>query len=488
MRRLSAWFRSHPLTAIFLVLIGVAVGTHLLANWRAEVRWQRYCAAARARGVKLTLAEFAPPEIPDAENFAALPMFKAIFLPGAKDSMALPDVPGGKPGFGAPQKAEHFDWQKWQTYFKAAGFIAETTDSPPRDVLRALEHYAPQLKEWSEWKNRPRCRFSLDLKAGAFMPLPHLGMFVNAAKLFSLRMRAHLALGDSSAAYGDFREGLQAYRALIEEPVLLSGLVRIAAMDTLLSAVGEGLAAHAWTEPELKKIADDLFSIHVGDDYLRAFSSERGIGNFGDDQIVALPPWQRGQKLLAVNAGASAFGTTSHVPGWVFFVIPKRLCRDNQLRYNQYMDEMCDRVSRDRLSFGPEVGMPTHSEELEGWDAYYFFLFSQPVPVFANVAERFVHLLTKLDQTRLAVALERCRLARGAYPETLPELVPDFISEVPMDVYSRQPLIYHRKEGGTFLLYGVGKNRTDDGAKINPVDGQNQQRDAIWFFAPPPSK
>ena len=57
-----------------------------------------------------------------------------------------------------------------------------------------------------------------------------------------------------------------------------------------------------------------------------------------------------------------------------------------------------------------------------------------------------------------------------------------------MDVYSRQPLIYHRKEGGTFLLYGVGKNRTDDGAKINPVDGQNQQRDAIWFFAPPPSK
>ena len=50
MRRVADWFRSHPLTTAFLVLIGCAVGAHLFANWRAEVRWQQYCTEARARG------------------------------------------------------------------------------------------------------------------------------------------------------------------------------------------------------------------------------------------------------------------------------------------------------------------------------------------------------------------------------------------------------------------------------------------------------
>ena len=93
-------------------------------------------------------------------------------------------------------------------------------------VWQMGEHYAPQFQEWSEWKARPRCRFDLDLKAGSAMDLSHLNLFKNAAKLFSLRMRAHLALGDSSSAYADFLDGFHAYRALVEEPTLISGLER----------------------------------------------------------------------------------------------------------------------------------------------------------------------------------------------------------------------------------------------------------------------
>jgi hypothetical protein len=181
---------------------------HFFANWRAEVRWQHYCTEARARGVKLTLAEFAPPEIPDAENFAALPMFRAIFNGGVQRPMELPTTNGKRPEFGNAVKRERIDWTAWQTFFKDAGYIAETTDSPPRDVLRGLEHYAPQLKEWSEWPNRPRCQFELELDKGFAMPLPHLSPFTDAAKLFALRMRAHLVLGDSAAACADFRSGL----------------------------------------------------------------------------------------------------------------------------------------------------------------------------------------------------------------------------------------------------------------------------------------
>ncbi len=475
MRKVAAWLRSHPLTAIFLVLIAFAVATHLFANWRAEVRWQNYCAAARARGVKLTLAEFAPPEIPDAENFAALPMFKAIFLPGAKDPMALPGTPKGKTNFGPPRKGEPFDWQKWQTYFKDTGFIAETTDSPPRDVLRALEHYAPQFKEWSEWKTRPRCRFTLDLKAGIAMPLPHLGMFSNAAKLFSLRLRSHLALGDSSAAYMDFREGLQAHRALNKEPTLLAGLMQMSALATLFSAVGDGLANHTWAEPELRKIETDLAAICMWHGYRQSFSSECAFANSMYDRLSSLPPWLRAREVIQISQ-PSPFDLQA-----VVFFVPKRVYRDNQLRHNQYLDELIARVSSDETQFDPDRPTPSGPEDVEGFDRYYFFLCNLSVPVLSNVARRFVHLQTQLDEVRLAIALERWRLARGAYPETLAELVPDFIGAVPVDTYSRQPMIYRRKDGGTFFLYGVGQNRTDDGGKVDP------ERDDIWPYAPPPA-
>ncbi len=204
MRKVSAWLRSHPLTTIFLAIAGFAFGMHFFANWRAEVRWQRYCVAARARGVKMTLAEFAPPEIPDAENFAALPMFKAIFSGGVQHPMELPVPPGGtsqRPKFGDAVKGERIDWKAWQKFCVDVKWISVPTVDPVRDVLRGLEHYAPQFKEWSEWRTRPKCRFPLELDKGYAMSFPHLGALQDAAKLFALRMRAHLSVGDSAAAY-----------------------------------------------------------------------------------------------------------------------------------------------------------------------------------------------------------------------------------------------------------------------------------------------
>ena len=50
---------------------------------------------------------------------------------------------------------------------------------------------------------------------------------------------------------------------------------------------------------------------------------------------------------------------------------------------------------------------------------------------------------------------------------------------------SRQPMIYRRKEGGTFLLYGVGKNRVDDGGVIDAKGSDGERPDFIWLYAPP---
>ena len=400
--------------------------------------------------------------------------------------MELPETRGIRPTYGNAVKNERLDWKAWQRFFKDAGYIADTTDDAPRDVLRALEHYAPQFQEWSEWRTRLRCRFPLELQKGYAMPQPHLGALHDAARIFVLRMRAHLAAGDSPAAYADFQDGFQTYRAFKDEPTLLSGVMRISKLALLCNAVGDGLRDRAWAEPEMRKLEADLASPHIWEDCRLSFASERGCANWCYDLVAGPSSTERTDLLLGLGA-TGMHPSSNAITSWM--LIPRRVFRDNQLRQNQYLDEMLTRVSQDGRSFDPDGPLPSDPDNLTGLiDPYYFFLFRLAAPGFAYDCDRFVHLQTQLDEARIACVLERFRLVRGAYPERLVELVPDFIAELPVDTYSHQPLIYRRKDGGTFLLYGVGKNRTDDGGAVDPKHSETQQRDAIWLYAPPPSK
>jgi hypothetical protein len=67
-----------------------------------------------------------------------------------------------------------------------------------------------------------------------------------------------------------------------------------------------------------------------------------------------------------------------------------------------------------------------------------------------------------MDLARVAIALERYRLAHGDYPDSLDVLAPQFIDKVPHDLIGGQPLKY-RKTNNNFVLYSIGWNEKDDG-------------------------
>lgn len=76
----------------------------------------------------------------------------------------------------------------------------------------------------------------------------------------------------------------------------------------------------------------------------------------------------------------------------------------------------------------------------------------------ANLAIRRVAIAT--------LAVERYRRAHdGAPPPSLAVLAPAFISAVPVDPLSGQPLIY-RQESDAYVVYGVDANRKDDGGAL----------------------
>ena len=61
---------------------------------------------------------------------------------------------------------------------------------------------------------------------------------------------------------------------------------------------------------------------------------------------------------------------------------------------------------------------------------------------------------------KLAVAGNRFQRDRGRWPETLAELVPDYLGGVPRDPYDGEPFRYSAEKE---IVWAVGTNLTDEG-------------------------
>jgi hypothetical protein len=104
-------------------------------------------------------------------------------------------------------------------------------------------------------------------------------------------------------------------------------------------------------------------------------------------------------------------------------------------------------------------------------------------PALNKVYARIAFAQTYANQTALACALERYRLANGQFPETLDALAPRFIARAPNDVITGHPYKYHLAANGQFVLYSVGWNEKDDGGVPGAKLFAENEGDWVWQYA-----
>jgi hypothetical protein len=267
---------------------------------------------------------------------------------------------------------------------------------------------------------------------------------------------------------------------------MITGLVRISMLSMLIAAVGDGLRDRVWKDAELREIQASFADVHLCADYCAAIGSERGFLNTEMDSIMRMSARQRGQhigrwaknlKFAGLNeasAGSSAFA-----------LIPRSVFRRNQLRANSYLEELLARADLSGGQFDPDRATPSAlSADADIFERAYYFIFAVSLPVYTLIEQRYLVLQTRLDQVRLACALDRYRLARKTYPEHLADLVPEFIEIEPKDVYAHAPYHYQNLKGKSFRLYGVGENRKDDGGTLDRKKSETHQADDVWLHAP----
>ena len=517
-----------------LVLGGLAAVVALFyaeEDWRGWHAWNQFKHQWEAKGEKFGMQSIVPPPVPDDQNFAMAPVFATTDKlasrkwrqqhtnphPGANgpswdtnlvDPLQMETTDnrygnGYQPTIGSWAKGTVTDLSPWQNYYR--GPAAKTNDfpvssrpqTPAQDVLLALSKYDPAIDGLRQASLRPDSRFPLDYddENPSEILLPHLATLKRCSKVLQLRAIAELQNGQSDQALADVKLMLRLTDSILTEPFIISQLVRIADFQITLEPIYEGLAEQKWSDAQLAGLETELAKSDFVADYGLAVRGEMGLQNGIFDYLRHHP------EQLSNMSGSG--DNDPPLPGRILIhLIPSGWFYQNQLRCAQMTEEMDLPVADASQQIISPMAVHRAGAALQARIRKvtpYNFLARLLYPALGSAAEKFAYAQTSMNLACTAIALERYRLARGGYPESLDALAPQFMGKIPHDVIGGQPLHYRLDPpvqnsgaaGRQFVLYSVGWNEKDDGGVViigngkNPRDESNSsvnisQGDWVW--------
>ena len=80
------------------------------------------------------------------------------------------------------------------------------------------------------------------------------------------------------------------------------------------------------------------------------------------------------------------------------------------------------------------------------------------------------------DVAQVALAIRRYRDAKKQLPESLEELVPEYLEQIPHDPYDGRPIRYRRVSELETHFYSVGLDLKDDGGVLDTDSTQGPYR------------
>jgi hypothetical protein len=347
-------------------------------------------------------------------------------------------------------------------------------DGPPNRWLddeayaaidRALDGNDRALGVARSFKDRPRGLRRLTISPdfiGTFMPhLQETRVIFTALDLDAERLAR---AGRPGMALQHVPAMVHAARSFDGEPMLMSALVRMAG-DQMAARRAERVLALGQAKGGLWAAQGALGREAEADVFWPALRGERaGVDEMFRNLESGLLPV--GRYLEALDMADPA-GSRKKVrrPELVEEVIYSPNLPGDHARYLEFVTRAC------------EVGKLPEHEQRKAMAA----ALAEPV----GPGHRFTRLLTgggyaKLHETSLrtrallrcatvGLAVERCRLRDGHWPDSLAEVPQDILSAIPPDPFDGKPLRYARRDDWV-TVYSIGPDEKDDGGRA--VDGE----------------
>ena len=280
-------------------------------------------------------------------------------------------------------------------------------------------------------------------------PLPDIVPLTNATRLLALEARAHARNGQMGLALQNISTMEKFAEHLQQTPTLITSLAAATVLEKSKMALELILAE----QPGRSKIKVVL-PVKIHDRLLQSLRNglviEEAIQDFGmADMLINHPSIY----LLSDGFGESFWGGIENKVYRVFF----------------YKDDLAShRMMWKKIQEFTQKPYYQSGQELMEWEnrppdnSMLGILTSISGPRISKYFERATHQQTQFLLGKLGLATAAYRSDHGKYPATLNALVPKYITEIPTDPFSGEPLKMKKMEDG-MILYGVGEDLKDDG-------------------------
>jgi len=416
------------LLIFFLALIAAHQIFNLIAGLRLKAEFRRI----RASGAPVTLAEAAPPKVPDDQN-------AALFYQRAYEGL--------------------HGWPELQPINEYLAYLQDSkneTSPPPLEkvvaALAANEDYFGLVEKGSRLSVS---RFPVDWQAGMLMLPPHWKALDNMAQMLLARAVVAAKQGESEKAWESLASIVRMASQIGAEPASNSLLIQSDFVNLAFRHCGEILAAAPPEEKQCKYFYQVLRQAEASRPLYKILEVERAEG------IRAFRYVRRESPMGMV------YGRTRPGRGPNLLVNLWRLFRPFWEPFLK-LDELY--YLRQTAPVIEEAKSPLSQSQSQTPGRSRVWL--RKTPKYALISRmiwrpphftQYNHygLQAQLRIMQAAMVLRAYQIKQGKYPDTLAEL-PTLGWKISPDPFSGKSLIY-RKSGEGYILYSVGKNRKDDG-------------------------
>jgi hypothetical protein len=295
-------------------------------------------------------------------------------------------------------------------------------------------------------------------------PMPDFVQIRSAAQGLAERASAELLLGESQEAWHELSLIRDLCRLLrSDKPMtLVAGMIEVAVTGLYSQVVQDGLRLGAWREPELAAIQKQLGEMRLPSVLAAALDCER----VAVTELIENSTSAERAKILGSNA-RNFWDKVTHPDTLLPELAPQGWLYQNMLVGDLLAEKITAAIDGTNGIVRPREVESAVGAAMKAFDHFgpYTFLVRRATPNSIRAAQTTARNQALVNEAIIACGLERFRLARGSYPQTIEELSPDFVRQLPHDVVNGQPLKYDRTADGGYLLYSIGWNEKDDGGE-----------------------
>jgi len=304
-----------------------------------------------------------------------------------------------------------------------------------------LDANSAALKLAHEAARRTRSRYPINFNQGvsaiSSVQLPVLGKLRSIGRLLSLEAMVRAHEGNAAGATDSILAVYAVSDSLSNEPMLISQLVTIALESLAAQDVGHVLSASSLSRDDLDRIAEVTASRDPREGYRRGVAGEAAFGLFDTSPMnpMANPIFTFDRDRYGAN---------------IEFLLDA-----SALPLRDAVDQI-DSISRHTPSVLVQRLFPFSSMML------------QPL---SRAFDATVRAVEYRDLVQVIAAIEKFRLDHNALPDTLDQLVPDYLATIPDDPYSNGLILYLQENPG-YVVYSIGVDHRDGhGEKVTGTGG-----------------